>query len=91
MKNDSKIGKNSEKWYPSLMSSEINRVAIFFRASHVYGFVALFKGYRMSYMKTVVIFAFWAKYLKKDKIDDKYKLCSYSRYQCMGPVPHLIK
>jgi hypothetical protein len=68
MKNGSEIGENSEKWHPSSMSSEINRVAIFFRASHIYGFLALFNGYRMSYVKTLVIFAFGPKYLKKDKI-----------------------
>jgi hypothetical protein len=67
MKNDSKVDKNAEKGISSSMSSEINRVAIFFRASHTYGFVALQKGYRMSYVKTLVISTFETQYLKKDK------------------------
>ncbi len=54
--------RNRGKWHPSSMLSEINRVAIFFRASHIYGFVALEKGYRMSYMRTLVIFNFRPKY-----------------------------
>jgi hypothetical protein len=49
------------------MSLEINEVAMFFRVSHIYGLVALEKGYRMSYMPTLVISAFDTKYSMKDE------------------------
>jgi len=73
------------------MLPEINQVAIFFRASFIYDFVALEKGYRMSYMTTLVIFAFERKYSMKDKTDDKYRHSIYSAYQYICPIPQLIK
>jgi hypothetical protein len=49
------------------MSPKIDQVGIFFWTSFIYGFVALEKGYRMSYVRTLVIFAFVIKYSLKDK------------------------
>jgi hypothetical protein len=53
---------------PSPILPEINRVAIFVSVSHINDFVALEKAYRMSYMRTLVIFVFERKYSMKDKI-----------------------